>query len=698
MKVYESKAIRNVGIVGHGHSGKTSLVSALLFTTGGSNRLLRVDEGNTLTDFDEEEIGRKFSISSALAAVEWNGMKINLIDTPGYNIFLNDTRSALIAADASLILVDAVAGVEVQTEKVWNFAADYHQPRAIVINKLDRERASFVRALESVQSRFGRNAVPIQLPIGSERAFTGVVDLIRMKAYTYTPDGNGKGKEGEIPEECQDEARDAHEALVELIAEGNDALMEEFFEKGTLPVEHIVEGLDTAVREERIFPVLCASALHNIASDLLLTFLEEAFPAPHERKTVTGTVNGKETERNISDGEFPAAFVFKTMTDPFAGRVSYFKVWSGTIRNDAHLTTIRNNGDEKLSHISVPVGKTMVPVNELHAGDIGCVAKLRDTLTGDSLADKHSLISFKPVALSEPSLAFALEAKSRQDEDRLGQAMHRLLEEDPSLRFYRDPQTKDFLIAGTGQQHVEIVASRLRKRYHVDVTLKAPKIPYRETIRGTADVQGRHKKQTGGHGQFGDCWIRLEPLPRGGRFEFVNSIFGGSIPKNYIPAVEKGILEASEKGFLAGYPMVDFKVELYDGSYHDVDSSELSFKLAARKAFRNAMQTAKPALLEPVMNVAIQAPVEFAGDLMGDLNSRRGRIAGMDNTAGIQYIRAQVPMSEMLNYQNDLTAMTQGRASFTMEFDHYDFVPGPQAEKIITAYKAARGIELEDEE
>ncbi len=698
MRVYESKAIRNVGIVGHGHCGKTSLTSALIFTTGGSTRLLRVDEGNTLTDFDEEEVQRKISISTSLAAVEWNGMKVNLIDTPGYNIFLNDTRSTLVAADGALIVVDAVAGVEVQTEKVWHFAAAYNQPRAILVNKLDRERASFSRALESIHGRFGRNAIPVHLPIGSERNFNGVVDLIRMKAFVYTPDGNGKGRETEIPAECQDEASDAHEALVEMVAEGNDALMEEFFERGTLPVEHIVEGLDNGVRERRIFPVLCASALHNIGSDLLLTFLEEAFPAPDERKTIACSVNERETERCISSREMPAAFVFKTMTDSFAGRVTFFKVWSGTVRNDMHLTNVRTGADEKVAHIGVPVGKSIVPVNELHAGDIGCVAKLRDTLTGDSLSDKHSPAVFPPVQLPEPSLAFAVEAKSRQDEDRLGAAMHRLLEEDLALRFYRDPQTKDFLIAGTGQQHVEIVASRLRKRYHVDVALKAPKIPYRETIRGTADVQGRHKKQTGGHGQFGDCWIRMEPLGRGSRFEFVNSVFGGAIPKNYIPAVEKGILEASEKGFLAGYPMVDFKVEVYDGSYHDVDSSELSFKLAARKAFRNAMQTAKPALLEPVMNVAIQAPVEFAGDLMGDLNSRRGRIAGMDTTAGTQYIRAQVPMSEMLNYQNDLTSMTQGRASFTMEFDHYDYVPGPQAEKVIAAAKAARGADVEEEE
>ena len=698
MKLYESRDIRNVAVVGHGHCGKTTLTAALLYTTGGSSRLLRVDEGNTLTDFEDEEIQRKISISTALAAVEWNGMKVNLFDTPGYNIFLNDTRSTMVAADGTLVVVDAVAGVEIQTEKVWNFAAEYGQPRAIVVNKLDRERSSFARALDSIHARFGREAVPVHLPVGAEKNFTGIIDLIRMKAYLYTPDGNGKGRETEIPAEYEEEARVAHEALVEMVAEGNDALLEEFFEQGTLPVEHIVEGLDRAVREGRMYPVLCASGLHNIGSDLLLTFLEEAFPAPDERKTITGTVNGSEVQRCVSSKEMPAAFVFKTVTDPFAGRVSYFKVWSGTVKNDIHLVNVRTGADEKLSHIGVPVGKTAVPVQELHAGDIGCVSKLRDTLTGDSLSDKHSLIAFRPVQIPEPSIAYAIGAKSRQDEDRLGQAMQRLLEEDLSLRFYRDPQTKDFLIAGTGQQHVEIAASRLRRRYHVDVTLKAPKIPYRETIRGTADVQGRHKKQTGGHGQFGDCWIRMEPLPRGARFEFKNSVFGGSIPKNYIPAVEKGILETAEKGFLAGYPMVDFRVELYDGSYHDVDSSELSFKLAARTAFRNAMQTARPALLEPVMNIEVTAPVEFAGDLMGDLNSRRGRISGMETAGGTQQIRAQVPMSEMLNYQNDLTSMTQGRASFTMEFDHYDFVPPPQMEKIIAAAHAARGEEVEEEE
>ena len=698
MKVYESKDIRNVGVVGHGDSGKTSLTAGLLFTAGATNRLLRVDEGNTITDFDEEEIQRKISISTAIAAAEWKKLKVNLIDTPGYNIFINDTRAALVAADSALVVVDGVAGVEVQTEKVWGFANDFKLPRAVVINKLDRERADFQRALASVQETFGRTAVPVQIPIGSERDFNGVVDLVRMKAYTFTPDGDGKGKESEIPAALADAAQKAHEALVEMVAEGNDALMEEFFDKGTIAAEHMTEGVRQAVQEMRIFPVLCASALHNIGSDLILNFITENLPAPSEREGMPATVDGKESERKIEAKGQASLFVFKTTADPFAGRITFFKVISGIVKNDANLHNVTRSAAERLAHLSTPQGKTLQPVTELQAGDLGAVAKLKDTLTGDTLAEKGLNVAFAPVKLPEPSIAFAIEAKSRNDEDRMGNAVHRILEEDQSLRFYRDPQTREFLLAGAGQQHVEIVVSRLKKRYGVDVTLKAPKIPYRETIRGTADVQGRHKKQTGGHGQFGDCWIKMEPLPRGAKFQFANEIFGGAIPKNFIPAVEKGIVEAAENGFLAGYPMVDFKVTVYDGSYHDVDSSELAFKLAARKAFKAAMQQAKPALLEPVMNVEIQAPVEYAGDLMGDLNGRRGRISGMETKGTTQFTRAQVPMAEMLNYQNDLTAMTQGRASFTMEFDHYDFVPQLQADKIIAAAKAARTGEEEEEE
>ena len=736
MKTYEGKDIRNAGVVGHGDSGKTTLTAGLLFTAGATSRLLRVDEGNTITDFDEEEVQRKVSISTAIAVAEWKKAKINILDTPGYNIFINDTRGALVAADGALVVVDGVAGVEVQTEKVWSYSNDYKLPRAVVINKLDRERSSFERALTSVQEAFGRTAIPVQIPIGAERDFKGVIDLIRMKAYTYTPDGDGKGKESDIPADLADAAQAAHEALVELVAEGNDALMEEFFEKGTLPAEHILDGVQAGTKEMRLFPVLCCSALHNIGTDLILNFVVDNLPAPTERQ-VTVKTNGEETVRKIADAGPCSAYVFKTTADPFAGRITYFKVYSGVVRNDANLSNQKGTA-ERLAHIGVPVGKTIVPVTEVHAGDIGAVAKLKDTLTGDTLADKGVAFIYPPVQLPEPSIAFAIEAKSRQDEDRMGSAVHRILEEDQSLRFFRDPQTKEFLLGGSGQQHVEVVASRLKRRYGVEVILKAPKIPYRETIRGRADVQGRHKKQTGGHGQFGDCRIKMEPLARslsaaelvraaggaedieakkevdgmlydlhgrrvwalrnGGNFEFVNEIFGGSIPKNYIPAVEKGILEAAGGGFLAGFPMVDFRVILYDGSYHDVDSSELAFKLAARKAFKNAMQEAKPALLEPIMNVEIQAPVEYAGDLMGDLNGRRGRIAGMDTKGNTQFIRAQAPMAEMLNYQNDLTSMTQGRGAFTMEFDHYDYVPGLQADKIIAAAKAAKTGEEEEEE
>ena len=698
MKVYETKDIRNVGIAGHGHCGKTSVVAGLLFAAGATNRLTRVDEGNTITDYDEEEIQRKLTISTSVAAIEWKKTKINILDTPGFNLFTNDANATLIAADALIIVVDAVAGVQAQTEKMWAYADQRGLPRAIVINKLDRDRASFERTMESIRERFGRAAIPIHLPLGSEKDFTGVIDLVHMKAHVFVPDGDGKSTQQEIPAAYAEAAKKAHEELVELVAEGKDDLLAEFFETGTLPEEHIVSGLDEEMRKDLVFPVLCMSGLHDVGSDRLLDLIVEAFPSPVDRPPANVTLNGKETERVCADSGPVAAFVFKTTADPFAGRISFFKVLSGVVKNDANIFNTRRDTLERLAHIGAPLGKTILPVGELHAGDIGAVAKLKETLTGDTLTDKASPVVFPPVKVAEPSIAFAVEAKSRNDEDRMGNALHKLLEEDLSLRFYRDPQTRDFLVAGTGQQHVEIAVSRLKKRYGVDVTLKPPRIPYRETIRGNADVQGRHKKQTGGHGQFGDCWIRMEPLPRGGGFEFANAVFGGSIPKNYIPAVEKGILETSERGFLAGYPMVDFKVTVYDGSYHDVDSSELAFKLAARKAFRAAMQTAKPTLLEPVMNVEIQAPVEYAGDLMGDLNSRRGRISGMETQGLTQIVKAHVPMAEMLSYQSDLTSMTQGRASFSMEFDHYDYVPQIQADKIVAAAKAAKTGEEDAEE
>ena len=698
MKVYEGTDVRNVALIGHLNSGKTSLTAAMAFAAGATNRLTKVDEGNALTDFDEEEINRRITVSSAVAALEWKKNKINIIDTPGFNIFTNDVRQALKAADSAIAIVDGVAGVEVHTEKTWAIAEEYGLPRAIVINKLDRERADFERAMESIRAAFGRGAVAIHLPIGSERNFKGFVDLITMKAYEYTPNGDGRGREIPIPVELSDAVQEAHEALVEVAAEGDDKLMEEFFAEGTLPIEHIHDGIDEGVLAGKIFPVMCTAAVSNLGTDAVLDFVCSYMPSPAQRPALKGRLNGGEVERKYENNGPASVFVFKTMADPFSGRVSYFKVISGVVKNDQHLINVRSGTDERLAHIGAPQGKNITPVGELKAGDIGVVAKLKDTQTGDTMADKSSLVAFEAVHVAEPSIAYAIHAKSRADEDKMSQAISKVLEEDQSLRFYRDPQTKEFLLAGSGQQHVEIVCSKLKKRYHVDVELHAPKIPYRETIRGQADVHGRHKKQTGGHGQFGDCKIKMSPLERGARFEFVNDIFGGAIPKQFVPAVEKGIVEAAERGYLAGFPVVDFKVTLYDGSYHDVDSNEMSFKMAGRKAFRLAMEQAKPALLEPVMNVEVQAPVEYAGDIMGDFNSRRGRVSGMETKGAVQFVRAQVPMAEMLTYQNDLTSMTQGRASFSMEFDHYDFVPGPQADKIISAARAARTGEAEEEE
>jgi len=701
VKTYEGANIRNVAVVGHGHAGKTSVVSAMLYTSGATQRLGRVDDGTAVTDYDEEEVARQMSISAGLAFAEWGKTKINLVDAPGFNMFVHEAKMVMPAVESALVVVDGVAGVEVVTERVWNYADEFHLPRVIVASRMDRERADATRVLESLTSAFGRTVVPLQLPIGSEKNLSGIIDLVRMKAYTYDMGGNGKGKEGEIPATLASAAQEAHEKLVEMIAEGNDALMEEFFDKGTIPEEHLIPALHEAIREDRIFPVLFASGLGNIGTDKLMDFLVDYSPAPTEREPVKGTAapnNGEPPARKIADSEPVSLFVFKTVSDPFAGRISYYKIFSGVLKNDATLQNFTRNTSEKLAHISVMQGKAAVPVNELHAGDIGSVAKLKDTLTGDTLGDKSAAIQYPKVSLPEPAITFAVEPKTRADEDKLSNGIHKVMEEDAMLRFFRDEQTKEFLIAGTGQQHIEVIVSKLKKRYHTEVNLKAPKVPYRETIRGKADVQGRHKKQTGGHGQYGDCKIKMEPLPRGGNFEFVNDIFGGSIPRNFIPAVEKGIVEAAQRGYLAGFPVVDFRVILYDGSYHDVDSNELSFKMAGRIAFKKAMELAKPTLLEPIMSVEITVPDEFAGSIMGDLNGRRGRIQGMDNKGGKTIVKAQVPMAEMLTYGADLTSMTQGRGSFNMEMSHYDIVPQALQEKIITQAKAERGEVVEVEE
>ncbi len=701
MKVFGGADIRNVAVVGHGSSGKTSLVAGCLFLGGVGNRLGRVDDGTALTDFDPEEIERKISISTAIASSEWNKTKINFLDTPGKGVFIQDTRTSMRVSESVLILVDAVAGVEVQTEKVFKFSEEFSLPAAFVVNKLDRENASFERAVASLQENFGRTAIPIHLPIGSEKGFRGIVDLVDLKAYEFEPNGSGKSKAIDIPSGMQDAAAKGHEAIVEMVAEGNDHLMEEFFDKGTIPLEDLVPGLRQAITERKIHPVLANSALLNVGSQTLSDFIVNYLPSPVGIKTipaVTSAHNTDAVERSTrSDGPL-SVFVFKTLADPFAGRLSFLKVFSGTLKTEATVTNHNHGTSERLAHLAIPQGKTPVEVPELHAGDIGVVAKLKDTVTGDTLGDKEHPIFYQKLSYPEPLITFAIEPKSRGDEDKISIALHRLLEEDPTLRFGRDQQTHEMLLSGMGQLHIETIVARLKKRFGVEVTLKPPKVPYRETIRGRADVQGRHKKQSGGHGQYGDCKIKMEPLPRGGQFEFVNEIFGGAIPKNFIPAVEKGILESAARGYLAGYPVVDFRVTLYDGSYHDVDSSEMAFKIAGSLAFKKAMEVASPVLLEPIMNVEVYAPDVYAGDLMGDLNSRRGRVQGMDAKAGNQVIKAQVPMSEMLSYAPTLTSMTQGRGDYTMEFSHYEVVPNQIAEKIVSQAKAAKagGADSED--
>jgi len=702
VKIYSGENIRNVALVGHGHAGKTTLASAVLFTAGATQWLGRVDDGSSTTDYDEEEIGRKMSISTGAAVVEWGKTKINILDTPGFNMFVHEAKMVLPVVDAAIVVVDGVAGVEVVTQRVWNYCEEYRTPRLIVVNRMDRDRANAERVLESLTNAFGRNVIPIELPIGAEKSLSGVIDLVRMKAYTYELGGNGKGKETEIPANLKEQAQSAHERLVELVAEGDDKLMEKFFEAGTLGEEDLIPALHNSIREDRIFPVIFSSGLGNVGADRVMDFIVDYTPAPSEHEWVQGEApasgNGDVPKRRETDAEPVSFYVFKTVSDAFSGRISYFKVFSGVLKNDATMQNFSRGTTEKLAHISVMQGKTPIPVNELHAGDIGAVAKLKETLTGDTLGDKSAPIQYPRVKLPEPAITFAIEPKSRADEDKLGPGIHKLMEEDAMLRFFRDAQTQEFLIAGTGQQHIEVIVAKLKKRYHTEVVLKAPKVPYRETIRGKADVQGRHKKQTGGHGQYGDCKIKMEPLARGGQFEFVNDIFGGAIPKNYIPAIEKGIKDAAGRGYLAGFPVVDFRVILYDGSYHDVDSNDMSFQMAGRIAFRKAMEQAKPTILEPVMAVEITVPDDFAGSIMGDLNSRRGRIQGMDNKGGNTIVKAEVPMSEMLTYGVDLTSMTQGRGSFNMEMHHYDVVPGQLQEKIIEKAKAERGEVKEEEE
>ena len=696
MKVYDAPSIRNVALVGHSGAGKTQLVSALLFDAGAVNRFGRVDDGTTVTDYDEEEIARKHTLACSLAYAEWNKHKINVIDTPGMANFLSDARAALRVSDAALVVVDAVAGVEVSTEKIWTAAEEIELPRIVVLNRLDRERASLDRSLESLRAVFGRAVVPIQLPIGEEKSFKGVIDLVAMKGWTFAADG--KPAETPIPADLEPAAQAAREALIEMVAEADDSLMEKFFDAGTLTQEELLAGLKRGIAAGRVFPVLCVSALSNIGMQPLLDAIVSYVLSPAERP-----VKAKEAKSDddvmveASENAPAAAFIWKTVADPFAGRITMFRVICGAMKADSTVQNLTKGVPERLGHLVLLQGKTQTSVPEVKAGDIGAVAKLKESQTNEVIAEKAVPFTIPGTKFPEPVISYAIEPKSRGDEEKISTALHRLQEEDPTINYTRDPQTKELLLAGQGQSHIEVTVAKLKRRFGVEVNLKLPRIPYRETITAATEAHGRHKKQTGGHGQFGDCKVKFEPLPRGSEFEFVDDIFGGAIPRQFIPAVEKGIQDARLRGFLAGYPMVDFRATVFDGSFHAVDSNELSFKMAGSLAFKDGMSRARPTLLEPVMDVEVYAPSDYAGDLMGDLNGRRGRIGGMDSRGASTIIRAKVPMSEMLTYEQHLTSATGGRGSYHMEFSHYEEVPSHLHGKIIAAAKAERGHEATEE-
>jgi len=696
MKRPETAKIRNIALVAHGTAGKTTLTEALLFCAGATTRLGRVEDGTTTTDFDEDEIRRKISISTALAWAEWKGHKLNLVDTPGFAAFLTDARNTLRVVDGAVVVVGATDGVKVQTEKVWSTAASLELPRVVYLSKMDRERADFARAVEDVRKHLSASAVPVQVPIGQEAGFVGVVDLVRMRALRFTPDGNGKPTEEEVPAAVRELAEGRRAALVEAVAEADDRLLEKYLESGELSESEVREGLLRGIREQKLFPILCGAPARNIGVTPLLDLVVEAFPSPLDRPPVTGTdAKGNAVRCEAKDGGPLTALVFKTIADPFAGKVTMFRIYSGTMTSDSSVLNVGKGAKERIGQVLLLRGKQQTTTEALGAGDFGAVVKLKETGTGDTLSDEKAPVRLPGITFPAPVISFAVEPKAKGDEDKMSAAFTRLREEDPTIQIRYDPQTKETVVSGMGRAHVEILAERLKRKFGVEVTLKTPRVPYKETIKARVrEVQGRHKKQTGGRGQFGDCWIHMEPMPRGGGFEFSNQIVGGAIPRNFIPAVEKGIVEAMERGAIAGCQVVDLKVILYDGSSHSVDSSEMAFKLAGRLAFRKAMTQAKPTLLEPIMTVEVTAPGECMGDIVGDLNSKRGRVLGIDAKGRNQAVKAKVPLSEMLEFDPRLRSITGDRGDYSMEFSHYEEVPAHIQEKIVAE---AKPVEEDDE-
>ncbi len=672
MKVYPSAKIRNVGVVAHQGAGKTSLTEALIFNTGVTSRLGRVEDGNTVADYHPEELKRKSTVNTSLVAVEWRDHKINVIDTPGFSDFFGEVVSTLRVADSLVMVLDAVGGVEVSTEIIWEQADEKSIPIIAFVNKLDRENADFYKTLEAMQNILTRQIVPVQLPIGKESGFNGVVDLISLKAYQYN---NGKSAEIPVPAEMQDEVEHYREMMIEAAAEGDDEITMKYLDGEELTTEEIILGLKEGLRMGKVVPVLAGSATKNIAIDKLLDMLADYAPSPLAHLSADAV------------SAPPAALIFKTMADQFVGRISMFKVFSGKLKGDCTMYNANKGVDEKVGQLSTMQGKTSIPLAEFDLGDIGTVAKLTSTVTGDTLTTRDSGILLEGIDFPEPTLTFAIVAKTKADEDKLGNAISRLLEEDPTLRFEKNAETRQTLITGMGEAHLNIIIDRLKK-FNVEVSTVEVKVPYRETIRGTAqNVEGKHKKQSGGHGQYGHVKIDIAPDPEND-FTFEEKIFGGSVPKQYIPAVEKGMRESMAEGILAGFPVTNIKITLTDGSYHDVDSSEMAFKIAANLAFKAACAQAKPILLEPVMDVDILVPDQYMGDIMSDMNTKRGRIMGMEKHGNRQLIHAQAPLTEMYRYSIDLKSITQGRGKFTMKFSRYEEVPSMIADKVIAQAKA----------
>ena len=696
MNEYKADKIRNIVLVGHSSSGKTSLAEALLFNTGAVTRLGKVDDSTSVSDFDPEEQRRKISINTSLVPCEWNGYKINLLDTPGYIDFVGEVKSALRVADCAIVVVDAVSGVEVGTELVWQYAEELKLPRVILINKLDRENADFDRVLGQLRESFGKGVVSLQIPIGTEADFKGEVNVVNRKAFL----GHDSG-ESAVPPELNARMDEERGKLMEVAAESDDKLIEKYLGGEELTDEEMKVGLKLGLRQGTLTPVLSGSATQNIGIPYILKFLADYAPSPVEAPVAVAQNPATRQEEKLTpnDSGNLAAYVFKTLADPFVGKLTHFRVYSGAVESDSRVVNSRSGQEERIGQVYALRGKEQMPVKKIGSGDIGAIAKLQDTATGDTLCDKGHPLVLPPVKYPNPVYSVALMPKTKTDLDKMGTALQRLVEEDPTLRVYREHDTNETIMAGMGDSHVDVAVRRLKQKFGVELLTGVPRIPYKETITKTTNVQGRHKKQTGGRGQFGDTWIRFEPLPRGTGFEFAEEIFGGSVPHSFIPAVEKGMREIIAKGVLAGYQTTDFRAVLYDGSYHPVDSSEIAFKLAAHKAFKAGIPQAGPVLLEPIMNVSITVPEQFMGDVIGDLNTKRGRVQGMEQKGAWSVVTAQAPLGELQRYATDLRSMTQGRGYFTMELSHMDTVPSHIASQIIEkARKERAGEEAEEDE